>query len=342
MPYKHVSFSSRSLLLIAEEMGKLGLWSYNLVTGETLWSPGIHRLIGTNPAADEPSLATFLRNAHPDDRGKLLDAFELSKQGLLPEQKFRVVHPSGYLRWLTSRAELLYSKDGSPYQIVGLIIDITDQQTAQELLRRTQKRLDILAKGFHFCIWSADRNGALTEMAQWQSLGISSPSEVMGWKWLRLIPERERGMAEVVWKNAVAAGKPHISRFKFIVSPSHESVVLACAAPIKDDDGQVIEWTGLILKLDDASYSSFSASEIRAAHIRAARALLNWSVEDLANRSGISISSIRRMESGETSSSRERTLVAIEAAFTTNGVIFEKREDIISVAIYYPGSALRE
>ncbi len=207
-------------------MGQLGLWSYNVVTGETLWSPGVHRLLGTNPAGDKPSLATILLNVHPDDRGKLLDAFELSKQGALPEQKFRVIHPNGYLRWLTSRAEILHSRDGSPYQIVGLIIDITDRQTALELLRRTQKRLDILAKGFHFSVWSADNNGALTEMQQWQSLGISSPSEVMGWKWLRFVPEREREKTEKVWKNAVAARKLHITRFKLVIPPSHESMVL--------------------------------------------------------------------------------------------------------------------
>ncbi len=96
------------------------------------------------------------------------------------------------------------------------------------------------------------------------------------------------------------------------------------------------------MRLDDASHSSFKISEIRAAHIRAARALLDWSIEDLANRSGISISSIRRLESGETSSIRERTLVAIEAALTTNGVIFEKRGDIVSVATYFLGAAPRD
>jgi PAS domain-containing protein/DNA-binding Xre family transcriptional regulator len=320
---------------MAEEMGQLGLWSYNVVTRETLWSPGVHRLIGTNPAGDKPSLATVLRNVHPDDRDKLLNAFELSRQGVFPEQRFRVIHQNGYLRWLTSRAEVLYSKDGSPYQIAGLIVDITDQRTALELLRRTQKRLDALAEGVSFSVWSADKNGALTEIPQWRSLGISSPSEVMGWKWLRFIPEAQREEAEKVWQKAVVAKKLHVSRFKLIISPSHEFAVLACAVPITNEDGEVVEWTGLIVSLDEVSHSSLNASEIGAAQIRAARALLDWSVEDLANRSGISISSIRRMERGETTSIRERTLVAIEAAFTMSGVIFEKRSDIISVARQY-------
>jgi hypothetical protein len=63
-------------------MGQLGLWSYNVVTGETLWSPGFHRLIGSNPADDKLSLSTILKNVHPDDRRQLLDAFEQAAHGM--------------------------------------------------------------------------------------------------------------------------------------------------------------------------------------------------------------------------------------------------------------------
>ena len=112
MPGRRTSFSSRSLLMIAEEMGQLGLWSHNAVTRETVWSPGFHKLLGTDPSVDEPSFETFLRNVHPDDREKLLSLYELSKQGVLPEYKFRVIHPNGHMRWLSSRSEVLYAKDG--------------------------------------------------------------------------------------------------------------------------------------------------------------------------------------------------------------------------------------
>jgi DNA-binding Xre family transcriptional regulator len=222
---------------------------------------------------------------------------------------------------------------------VGLVIDITDQQVALESLRRTQKRIDILAKAFRFSIWFADKHGGLTDIQQWQSLGISSSSEVMGWKWLRFIPEAERETAKRVWKNAIAAEKLHISRIKLAFPSLREALVLVCAAPIKDDEGKVLEWTGVVVRLDGDPHTSLRTNGIRAAHIRAARALLNWSVEDLANHSGISISSIRRTERAEVSSIRERTLVAIENAFGANGVILEKRGDVVSVSQYPLGTA---
>ena len=55
--------------------------------------------------------------------------------------------------------------------------------------------------------------------------------------------------------------------------------------------------------------------------IRAARALLNWSQQDLARASNMATSSIKNVES-ESSSARRETLVQIRETFNLNGVEF--------------------
>lgn len=315
-------------------MGQLGIWSYNVATQESFWSPGIHRMLGTDPATDKPSLETILLNTHPDDSKKLVDAYELSKQGVVPEQKFRVIHPNGSLRWLSSRAEILYAKDGSPLQIVGLVVDITDQQTLLELFRRKERRLTALAEGFHFSTWSADKNGALIGVQQWRSLGIRSSSQLMGWDWLQFIPENEREQVKADWQRAVAEGKCFMSRLKLVFSPAEEAVrVLLYAAPIHAADGKVMEWAGLIAKLGNMSESAPSLHQIKAPHFRGARALLNWSIDDLSMRSGVSVSSVRRLEGGDAASIRKPTLEAIKAALEKGGVVFRGRKSKISISL---------
>lgn len=329
-----VSFSSRSLLSIAEEMGQLGIWSYNVATQESFWSPGIHRMLGTDSAIDPPSLDTILRNTHPDDSKQLADAYELTRQGVVPEQKFRVIHPNGSLRWLTRRAEVLYAKDGSPLQIVGLIVDITDQQTLLELFRRKERRMAALAEGFHFSTWSADRNGALVSVQQWKSLGVSSSARLLGWEWLQFIPENEREQAKAGWQRAVADGKCFMSRLKLMLGPAQEMIrVLLYAAPVRAEDGRILEWAGLIAKLGAASDPTPYLHQISAAHFRGARALLDWSIEDLSAKSGVSVSSIRRLESGESASIRKPTLAAIKAALEEGGVFFFGRKTGISISL---------
>ncbi|MEH2511190.1 PAS domain-containing protein [Nitrobacteraceae bacterium AZCC 1564] len=331
---RRTSFSSRSLLMIAEDMGRLGLWSYNEMSQDISWSPGMHKLLGTDPSLDEPSFDALMRNVHPEDQEKLHKAYELSKQGVFPELKFRVIHPNGQLRWLSCRAEVLYAKDGSYLQSSGLIVDVTDQQTLLELFRRKEKRLDALAEGFNFSMWSADRTGALTAFPQWRLFGVSSPAKLLGWAWLERVPENEREQAQATWQQAVADGKHFVSRVKFMLRPSEKPMTLMIyAAPVRNSEGAIVEWAGLIARPADVMHAPPDVHQVKAPHIRAARALLNWSIEDLANKSKASVSSIRRVESCDTSSIRRPTLEAIKAALEEGGVIFGNRDGTVSVAL---------
>jgi DNA-binding Xre family transcriptional regulator len=330
----HVFFSSRSLLSIAEEMGQLGVWQHNLRTCESFWSPGIHRMIGTNPAIDSPSFETLLRNVHPDDSKSISETWELSRQGFVPEQTFRIIHPNGSLRWLTRRCEVLYGKDGTPLQIVGLLMDTTNQENLQELFRKNERRLGVLAEGFKFSIWSADRNGALTSLPQWRSLGLESYSQVMGWDWLQIVPKSERAQTKTEWEKAVARGKRFTSHIRLALGATKDPIkVTVYSEPVSASDGTILEWVGLFVRPGQSSNDTPDIQKIRPAHIRAARALLEWSVQDLSAASGISVSSIRRVEGGEALSVRGQTLECIKAALEKGGVVFHGTENNLSIGL---------
>ncbi len=66
---------------------------------------------------------------------------------------------------------------------------------------------------------------------------------------------------------------------------------------------------------------SFDYKNLTAAHIRAARALLNWSQEDLEKASGVSNKTIFNMEN-ERKNPQARTLRDIFEAFEKEGIEF--------------------
>lgn len=63
---------------------------------------------------------------------------------------------------------------------------------------------------------------------------------------------------------------------------------------------------------------------ISSAQIRAAKALLRWSGEDLANKAGLSLSTIRRVEASEgvPEAQNMKTLLSIMKALEDAGVEF--------------------
>ena len=65
-------------------------------------------------------------------------------------------------------------------------------------------------------------------------------------------------------------------------------------------------------------------SIITSDQVRAAKALLRWSGEDLSKKSGVSLSSIRRVEAAEgvPETQNLKTLLAIKSALELGGVEF--------------------
>ena len=63
---------------------------------------------------------------------------------------------------------------------------------------------------------------------------------------------------------------------------------------------------------------------ISSSQIRAAKALLRWSGEELANRAGVSLSTVRRVEAsiGVPEAQNMKTIVAIKKALEQAGVEF--------------------
>lgn len=72
------------------------------------------------------------------------------------------------------------------------------------------------------------------------------------------------------------------------------------------------------------SNNKLKMSIITASQVRAAKALLRWSGEDLALKSGISLSTIRRVESSEgvPEGQNLKTILAIRDALESAGVEF--------------------
>ncbi|WP_029042577.1 helix-turn-helix domain-containing protein [Cucumibacter marinus] len=69
--------------------------------------------------------------------------------------------------------------------------------------------------------------------------------------------------------------------------------------------------------------------------IRAGRALLGWSVQDLAERAGVTVATVKKAESspGEADEVRAAKLAAICGALNASGVVFTKDLSRLGVAL---------
>jgi PAS domain S-box-containing protein len=106
---------------------------------ETLWGLSCQELY-ENPAA-------FLKGIHPDDRDRVIAAFERQITGTYDEQ-YRVVRSDGSCRWVRSRVFPIRDAEGEVYRIAGIVDDITERKQAEvELYHRQQEFKALVENG---------------------------------------------------------------------------------------------------------------------------------------------------------------------------------------------------
>ena len=144
-------------LRLAQEAGGVGVWDWNLETGETHWSSAVHRNLGLDPA-EPPGVEAMMRMIHPDDQERMRDMGRQARNGAFEPVEYRVVRSDGSVRWLLSRGEVLEEPSGAR-RAIGVNIDVTERRRAEAELRESELRFRTLADSVPILMWVSPPDG---------------------------------------------------------------------------------------------------------------------------------------------------------------------------------------
>jgi diguanylate cyclase (GGDEF)-like protein/PAS domain S-box-containing protein len=135
----------RDRLRVAATAGGLGLWEYDTenenLHADTRW----YEILGRNP--DEPirSMTEFKPRIHPEDvervtaaRREAVTRLESGQNYAIP---FRIVRPTGEIRWVRSAGCVIGDGAISPRRAVGFLVDVTEARLAEERLQNANEAL---------------------------------------------------------------------------------------------------------------------------------------------------------------------------------------------------------
>jgi PAS domain S-box-containing protein len=89
----------------------------------------------------------WLAAVHPGDRRRISEALDRQiRQGQVFEETYRILRPSGEVRWLCSQAFPVQDHQGQSYRFVGLAEDISDRKLAEDALKRQYRNVLLLKK----------------------------------------------------------------------------------------------------------------------------------------------------------------------------------------------------
>lgn len=83
----------------------------------------------------------FIESIYPEDLGRVFAAQkELMDNARDMQEEFRVIHTSGTVRWVWSRAYPIYDETGQYYRIAGFVEDISERKNTDLSLQESEKR----------------------------------------------------------------------------------------------------------------------------------------------------------------------------------------------------------
>ncbi len=124
----------------AQRLSHTGSWAWNVRTGALFWSQEIFRIYGYDPQETGPTWEQFLERVHPEDRAQIKQRAKIEttrKEWVDSLGDFRIVLPDGTIKHLHSVAHPAKDGSGEITEIIGTVMDVTEQELlTQELQRR--------------------------------------------------------------------------------------------------------------------------------------------------------------------------------------------------------------
>ena len=144
--------------------------------------------------AFEPTFEAYLARVHPEDRDTTRRIIEESfRDGTPFEFEERIIRPDGVIRLLHSQGHWIIDNDRQPLKLVGICQDTTERRRAEDELRRSEQRFQIVARATNDAIWDWD----LETNRLWWNQGITTlfgyaaadVDAAVDWKSSRLHPD---------------------------------------------------------------------------------------------------------------------------------------------------------
>src|SRR5580698_8979456 len=123
--------------------------------------------------------------------------------------------------------------------------DVTEHVFAEQALRQSEAEFRTLAEAVPHHVWTARPDGLLNwfNPRVYEYAG-SSPGELDGDQWSRIVHPDDLPVAVAVWTQAIGSGKAYEVEFRLRRADGAFRWFLARAVPARDENGEIIRWIG--------------------------------------------------------------------------------------------------
>ena len=243
---------STKRLIQAQQIAKMGDFTWDVATGEVSWSDGLFDLLKYDKTEKIDYAKVNKDIHHPDDllevSAWLNEGIATGEEKLLPKE-YRLICKDGEVIYVCSQG-IIERKEGGAVKLIATLYDITERRQAESQIKENEERFNLAVKGSNDAIWDWDN---MESDEYWWSdrlyeiLGYK-PGEVealiSNWqKWMH--PDDSDNVAEVLNKH-LEDNHPYQVEFRMQKKSGDYVWVAVSGESIRDKNGKPTRMAGSV------------------------------------------------------------------------------------------------
>jgi len=260
---------SEGYLAEAQKLTHTGSWAWNLRTDVLFWSREVFSIYDYEYQEMGVSWPQFLERVHPEDRPQIEQRARMEASGkewLDSQIDFRIVLPDGTIKHLQSVAHPVRDDSGEITEVVGTVMDVTEQWKARtelekafeeikqrtEAVRRSERELRDVVNTVPAYVWRTSPEGHVDFVNdRWlQFTGLAS-YEAFGWKWEAVVHPDDRTRVVTDWHTALKNGQAMESEARVRRADGEYCWWFVRNVALRDETGKLVRWYGTAIDIED-------------------------------------------------------------------------------------------
>jgi PAS domain S-box-containing protein len=179
---------------LATSAAKVGVWDWNIKTGDFYLDPNIKAILGYTDDEIPNDVEIWVKYVHPEDSKAVMESAQACLDGKTAEYIFehRMLHKDGSIRWILVRGKAIRDESGNAVRLIGTDADITDRKQAEMALIAAKQEIESIVKTVPDIIYRLDPYGRITFVSDSVKRYGYQPEELLGTKVMKIVYAEDR------------------------------------------------------------------------------------------------------------------------------------------------------